>query len=147
MVVLCHKLEALDTVEMIRQFTKFSSVALFKPEEGHTTRSSLYMVATNVQPKHTDAVSAVEGWKKMWELATLGSDEQYEAHIRATEPNAKEIVAEFGADLVKLGKKVWEIQASPLAKASFTKGDARVLRSQTTRIWERGSQMESELAR
>lgn len=48
MVMLLHKLESWDAVLLLRTFSKFSSVGVYKPKHGHAKRSSFYMVAKNV---------------------------------------------------------------------------------------------------
>ncbi|OCL14162.1 hypothetical protein AOQ84DRAFT_309391, partial [Glonium stellatum] len=121
MVVLLHKLEAIDTVSLLYSFNKFSSVKLFKPKKHHAKRSSFYMVATNIQSQHCEAVLAVEGLKRQWKVATFGTDVEYEEELRAACLNAEEVLEEFGIELVRLGREVWEIQANALERAPFIK--------------------------
>ena len=64
MIVLLHKLEAPDTVSLLYTFSKFSSVKLFKHSKFHATRSSFYMIATNVQRQHQEIDIAIDTWKK-----------------------------------------------------------------------------------
>lgn len=47
-IILLHKLEAVDTVELLCQFNRFSSITLFKPAKCHAKRSSFYMIASNI---------------------------------------------------------------------------------------------------
>lgn len=49
MIVLLHKVEAMDTVELLYQLNRFSTVRLFKPATSHAKRSSFYMVASDIQ--------------------------------------------------------------------------------------------------
>ncbi|KAK5993842.1 hypothetical protein PT974_07279 [Cladobotryum mycophilum] len=121
MVMLLHKLEAWNTVDLLYTFSKFSSVQTFKSKIGHATRSSFYMVATNIQPQTLQARQAVERWKKHWKVATFGSNEECQSTFRETDVAAEQMVAEFGRDLVRLGKGIWEIQADALEKAPFIK--------------------------
>ena len=60
MVVLLHKFEGPITMEILHLFAQFSSIKLFKPPRAHAKRSSFYMVASNVQVEHPEAVKAVE---------------------------------------------------------------------------------------
>jgi len=64
MVVLLHKVEAANTVALLHMFNKFSSIKLFKPARHHAKRSSFYMIATNIQSQHCEALLAVEGWRR-----------------------------------------------------------------------------------
>ncbi|KAF2803437.1 uncharacterized protein BDZ99DRAFT_399739 [Mytilinidion resinicola] len=121
MVVLLHKVEAAYTVTLLYMFNKFSSIKLFKPARHHAKRSSFYMIATNIQSQHCEAVLAVERWKRQWKAATFGTDEEHKEELRAVCLNAEEVLGEFGSELVSLGREVWGIQARALEKAPFIK--------------------------
>ncbi|KAI8957997.1 hypothetical protein F5Y11DRAFT_56264 [Daldinia sp. FL1419] len=127
MVVLLHKLEAWDTVNCLWRFDKFSTVKLLKPQSGHAKRSSFYMVATNIQPLHPEAVRSIEVWKNAWKVATFGSDEEHQRTTRDGELDVGRLLDEFGLKLIELGRDVWKIQAGALAKAPFIQ-DARARR-------------------
>lgn len=120
MIVLLHQVEATDTVSLLYRFNKFSSVEFFKPTRHHTKRSSFYMIATNIQSQHCEAILAVEMWKKQWKVATFGTDEEYK-ELRAACLYEEEVLGEFGTELVRLGRKVWGIQAKALENAPFIK--------------------------
>jgi hypothetical protein len=62
-IILLHKREAVDTVELLCQFKRFSSVPLFKPAKFHARRSSFYMVASNIQTEHPEVITAIQSWK------------------------------------------------------------------------------------
>ncbi|KAK7404172.1 hypothetical protein QQX98_010046 [Neonectria punicea] len=124
MIVLFHKVEAWDTVTILRRFHQFASVRLFKPKSGHATRSSFYMIATGIQSQHLEVAAAVVQWKNIWRAATFGSDEEYERTLREGEPDAHELLQEFGSQLVVLGKEVWTTQADALARAPFIQSRA-----------------------
>ncbi|KAI2628638.1 hypothetical protein GGR54DRAFT_354786 [Hypoxylon sp. NC1633] len=119
MVVLLHKLERCDTASLVWKFSKFSSVRCLKPQKGHRIRSSFYMVATNIQSQHPNAVEATKTWKTTYEVATLGTDEEYEQLLRDNGEGVEEMITEFGVDLVNMGRQVWRVQADALSKASF----------------------------
>jgi len=121
MIVLFHKLEYWDTVCYVRRFARFSSVQLYKPTKGHAQRSSFYMVATDVKRQDPEAILAIEIWKAVWRAATFGTDEDFAEALRKGEPSAEEVLEEFGSELVKHGRKVWETQANALARAPFIK--------------------------
>ncbi|KAI1396123.1 FtsJ-like methyltransferase-domain-containing protein [Hypoxylon fuscum] len=119
MVVLLHKLEKYDTANLVRTFSNFSSVRLFKPKSSHTIRSSFYMVATNVQSNHPEAIRAVESWKATWKAATFRTDEEYQQVLHRDEGSVGEILQEFGQEMVSLGRDIWKVQIDGLAKAPF----------------------------
>jgi len=121
MVVLLHKFEAADTVSLLYTFNKFASIKLFKPTRHHAKRSSFYMVATNIQSQHCEAVLAVERWKRQWKVATFGTDVEYKEELRVECLHAEEVLEEFGSELVRLGREVWGIQVRALEKAPFIK--------------------------
>ncbi|KGO67646.1 hypothetical protein PITC_064090 [Penicillium italicum] len=120
-IVLLHRLESWNTVNFIWKFQKISSVRLFKPKKCHAKRSSFYMIATNIQSQHPEAVEAVKRWKRIWQIATFGSDEEYGKLISDEDPSVETLVEDFGPKLVKLGKEIWKMQADALAKAPFMK--------------------------
>jgi hypothetical protein len=62
-IILLHKREAVDTVELLCQFSRFSSVPLFKPAKCHAKRSSFYMVASDIQTEHPEVITAIQSWK------------------------------------------------------------------------------------
>ncbi|KAG7424424.1 hypothetical protein Forpi1262_v014342 [Fusarium oxysporum f. sp. raphani] len=122
MLVLFHKLESWDTACYIRKFSEFSSVRLFKPRVGHATRSSFYMVASNVQSQHPKARLAVKKWKEVWRAATFGSEEDFMEAFCDAGPSAEKLLEEFGSKLVSHGREIWPVQAQALTGASFIKG-------------------------
>ncbi|KUI53567.1 hypothetical protein VP1G_00842 [Cytospora mali] len=123
MIVLLHRFEAWDTVLLLHTFTRFSTVKTFKPRFDHAKKSSFYMVATDVQSTKAEAVAAVEGWKEDWKAATFETDDerwrQIRPEIRANVPDVDEFLDEFGPELVRMGKKIWTIQADALERAPF----------------------------
>ncbi|KAF7587647.1 hypothetical protein BBP40_006902 [Aspergillus hancockii] len=121
MVVLLHKAEAWDTVQLLYTFHKFSSVQLLKPMRYHAKRSSFYMIATEIQTHHPEAILALREWKRGWKVATFGSDEEYLRALCDWETDVEVVLREFGTELVRLGKPVWDIQAQALAQAPFVK--------------------------
>jgi hypothetical protein len=77
MMTLLHRVEILDTVELLRQFARFSCIQLYKPARAHAKRKSFYLVASNVQVEHADAMEAQEGWKRTWKIATFSGEEEF----------------------------------------------------------------------
>ncbi|KAH8197334.1 hypothetical protein TruAng_008500 [Truncatella angustata] len=121
LVVLLHKIEAWDNIELINSFTRFADVRLFKPRRKHAIRSSFYMVATKVRPRHSDALSAVDQWKRRWETATFGTDDTMKACLHVSEDSVHRILTEFGSQFIALATPVWKIQAAGLRAAPFLK--------------------------
>ncbi|KAG6358384.1 hypothetical protein INS49_014268 [Diaporthe citri] len=125
MIVLLHKLERINTIRLIRDFKKFSTVVLFKPKSGHAKRSSFYMVASAIRSADEGAVQAVREWKLEWKVATLGTEEEWREDYSVVagfgELGIEGVLEEFGPTLVKLGQKVWKTQADALKGASFMK--------------------------
>lgn len=120
MVILLHKVEAWDTVTILNRFNKFSNIKLYKPKPGHETRSSFYLIATNIQTQHPEALAAIEQWKAIWRVLTFEPEECHARVIREGEFSPEQLLDEFGSDLVELGRCVWKVQAEALAKAPFT---------------------------
>lgn len=118
MVVLLHKLDAPDTASLLHTFSRFSTIQLFKPKKAHAKRSSFYMVAQDIQNDLPQAREAIEAWKLMWKTLTFAPDEDRwkaaDGHM-----DEQELVEQFGPDLVRLGRSIWEIQAEALEKAPF----------------------------
>ncbi|KMU83915.1 hypothetical protein CIHG_01699 [Coccidioides immitis H538.4] len=102
-VALLHKIEAWDTVSLLYTFSKFSSVQVFKPQKFHAKRSSFYMVATNIQSQHDEAILAIRKWKTLWRLATFGTDEQYGNAVDESETGVEAVLEKFGLELHPFG--------------------------------------------
>ncbi|KAI9890352.1 MAG: hypothetical protein M1814_004262 [Vezdaea aestivalis] len=118
MVILLHRLEAWNNLATMFRFSKFSTVKTFKPQYSHSKRSSFYFVAKNVQSDHEEALHAMEIWKSTWRTATFGDNQDLKS-IHTADLEAKEVIQQFGQDLIKLGNPIWSIQARALAQASF----------------------------
>lgn len=124
MVVLLHRVEAPETVQLLYAFDQFAAVRLFKPAVYHAKRSSFYMVARDVRSQSHEARIAIERWKRVWRLATFETemgDEDYFEAVNEGCPSVEEILERFGPKLVRLGRNVWHIQANALAKAPWMK--------------------------
>ncbi|KAE8373882.1 hypothetical protein BDV26DRAFT_55331 [Aspergillus bertholletiae] len=121
MIILLHKLEAPDTVQLLYTFASFSSVQLFKHVRFHAKRSSFYLLATNIRSNCLEAAMAVGEWKRLWDIATFGTDETYHQARQQCSSQIHVILEEFGPTLARMGRPVWNIQANALAKAPFLK--------------------------
>lgn len=120
MIILQHKVEAMRTVRLMHQFSKFSTVRLFKPSKAHNTRSSCYMIASGIGVRQPEAIAAVEGWKKVWRRATFGTEEEFK-EVMGGNLTAQELLNEFGDQLIELGMQVWKIQRDALARKNWTR--------------------------
>ncbi|KAL4867406.1 hypothetical protein BDV12DRAFT_209888 [Aspergillus spectabilis] len=123
-ILLLHKVEAIYSVRMLYTLDKFASVRLFKPKSAHATRSSFYMIATDVRADCEDATEAVKHWKSVWKAATFETDEVYYEVMSEEGTDVEGMLKEFGPRLVELGKEVWNTQADALERAPFVKNAA-----------------------
>jgi 23S rRNA U2552 (ribose-2'-O)-methylase RlmE/FtsJ len=138
LVLVMHKPESFDTTEVIRTFTKCSIVRLFKSKTKHAITSSFYMVAMEVDTQSEEMQSAVVRWKKQWEDATFQSDGALSTCLRASEDQVREMLAEFGPQLIDLATPLWKTQAdalraSPFLKESKSTSEARSAAASTMR--------------
>ncbi|KAG8622996.1 hypothetical protein KVT40_007972 [Elsinoe batatas] len=124
MVVLLHKIEALDVMRLLHTFSQFSSIQVYKSTRHHAQRSSFYMVAKDVQPAHPVAVAAVEEWKETWRVMTFGTEEEGRAVYDAHHVGFEKLLEEFGEEFVRLAEKVWEIQADGIEGSKWYRAAA-----------------------
>ena len=118
LVLVMHKPESFDTAEVIRTFTKCSHVRLFKSKRKHTITSSFYMVATEVDTQSEEMQSAVFKWKRQWEAATFQADQEPSS---ASGDQVREMLTEFGPQLIDLATPLWKTQADALRASPFLK--------------------------
>ncbi|KAL4932148.1 uncharacterized protein BDV17DRAFT_288227 [Aspergillus undulatus] len=124
MIILGHKLEAPDSVQLLYTLNQFADVNLFKPIKSHGTRSSFYILATNVRSDSEDARMAIERWRRLWKLATFEfrmEDNEYEAAIREESLDIDRILEDFGSKYVDMGRSIWKTQADALKDAPWMK--------------------------
>jgi 23S rRNA U2552 (ribose-2'-O)-methylase RlmE/FtsJ len=119
LVLVMHKPESFDTAEIIRTFTKCSSVRLFKSKTKHAITSSFYMVAMDVDTQSEAMQSAILEWKKQWEDATFQSNGALSTCPRISEDQVREMLAEFGPQLIDLAMPLWKTQADALRASPF----------------------------
>jgi 23S rRNA U2552 (ribose-2'-O)-methylase RlmE/FtsJ len=127
MIILLHKVDAWDTVNLLFQFSSFASLQLFKPKKKHGTRSSFYLIATKINPHHPEAISAVAGWKSDWREATFAYKEDVvdvrKSRLRNNDEESQ-VLTDFGSTLVRLGDPVWAIQRDNLRNAAFIRNQS-----------------------
>jgi len=120
LIMLLHKIEAWDTVELLYMISQFSSIQVFKPKKKHAIRSSFYLIARNVQPTTAAAKLTVETWKSDWRQATFGGDDGTgAAKDTADEGYIRTVLGDFGTELIELGRPIWDTQANKLSKMPF----------------------------
>lgn len=116
LVILLHRLDYWDSVQLLHTFSGFSNIQLFKSANHHAIRSSFYLVATNVQPKSPAAAAAIETWKRAWSSATFDFRRE-----ESTTEEAAICLNAFGETLIRLGTPIWKIQLEALRGANFIK--------------------------
>ncbi|KAL4748306.1 hypothetical protein BDW72DRAFT_195930 [Aspergillus terricola var. indicus] len=124
MIVLLHRIEAPNAVQLLYAFEKFSTLRVYKHAHYHAKRSSFYMLASDVKTNSKEARELVERWKRVWRAATLdvdGDDEMFRQVLEEGAPRVEDILVEFGERLVSMGRGLWETQASALEDAPFMK--------------------------
>lgn len=122
-VMLLHKVEACDTIQLLYQFDSFSEVQLFKPIKHHEIRSSFYLIAKNVQPHAKTAQAVLKDWRKDWYHSTFGGENGTgEKDMNVDMEHMQDILDKFGGSLIEMGEPVWKLQADALAAKDFTRG-------------------------
>ena len=122
MIVLLHKMESWDNMELLYLFSRFSSVHVFKPKKKHAISSSFYLIAKDVQPHTDSAKMAVAIWKQTWWHTTFGGKAGTgDLPVPADEVYIRATLDKFGREFVELGRPVWETQASALSAMYFVK--------------------------
>ncbi|MCJ1385358.1 hypothetical protein MMC17_008480 [Xylographa soralifera] len=121
LIMLLHRLDSWDCVQLLYQFSQFAQIQLFKPQRKHALRGSFYLVAKSLQPDHQAAQLAVQQWKEAWWRGTFGGTEGTGLTKQLISPEAmRTILDEFGDKLIELARPAWQIQFEALMKQSFT---------------------------
>lgn len=119
-IILLHKADAFDTMQLLRSFSEFAKIALFKPQKAHNTRSTFYLIAKDVKPLSVPAIEAMEKWKFDWQQATFGGEKGTGvAKEPASDEEVNALLDEFGPELIKLCQHIWSIQAEALVRAEW----------------------------
>ena len=122
LIILLHKIESLDTIELLYLISQFSDVEVFKPLRKHAVRSTFYLIAKNVQPDVEPAIMAVTAWKKAWWNATFGGEQGLGARrLEIDDGYAQGIIDSFGDKFTALARPIWRIQANALKRSLFTR--------------------------
>lgn len=127
-ILLLHKPEMWNTIKLLSLFDKISEIQLLKPTVAHRTRSSFYLIATNVQSRHPEALRAVAEWRSTWKSFTfpqpmdekeVNQQQAEQMHMECKE--AMDLLTSFGHRLLELGGPIWLIQRDALKKAPWLK--------------------------
>lgn len=119
-IILLHKADAFDTMQLLRSFSGFAKIGLFKPQKGHNTRSTFYLIAKDVKPFSVAAVEAMEKWRFDWQQATFGGDKGIGIDKEpASDEEVNAVLDEFGPELIELCQHIWSIQAEALVRAQW----------------------------
>jgi hypothetical protein len=84
----------------------------------------------DVDTQSEEMQSAVVKWKQQWEDATFQSDRALSTCLRASEAQVREMLAEFGPQLIDLATPLWKIQADALRASPFLKESKKHERTQ-----------------
>ena len=130
MVIFLHKADAWPSVLLTHTLARMAeTVVLCKPQTAHKKQSSFYLVARGVRPECDAARAAVAGWKAKWGLATFGvgdgggplGEVEKEVLGSGEEEKVRDLLREFGPDLVRMVEPVFAVQAEALRTAPWMK--------------------------
>jgi hypothetical protein len=111
-------------VRLLKTFSYFSDIQLFKPSRYHTEKSSFYLVAKNVQPKKWGTIQAINTFRNSWCAATFGTDQgEVENGELVDEDDIVSVLGEFRPKFTELARPVWAIQAAALRDARWMRRD------------------------
>ncbi|KAI0999991.1 hypothetical protein K3495_g8207 [Podosphaera aphanis] len=120
LVMVLQKLDIWETIFLLYTLNKFSSVELFKSEFMCNMKSFFYVVAKKIQTRGPEINAAIEIWKKEWQVATFGTESEYNEFRRRHDHLTSDVLRDFGNKVISLAEPIWRIQSSALEK-SFTR--------------------------
>ncbi|KAI5808635.1 hypothetical protein DFH27DRAFT_522059 [Peziza echinospora] len=113
--ILLHRLEKWNTFITVYRFSKFANVRLFKPKTAFGTKSSFYLVGTNIQPENEVCKSWVEEMRQNWYTMTFGGENGFGAEVEAGAGlEVEEVLKDWGEAYVELARNIWQIQNEAL---------------------------------
>jgi 23S rRNA U2552 (ribose-2'-O)-methylase RlmE/FtsJ len=124
-VMLMHRPETWITCQSMYMLSKFSEIRPFKPRAAHKTKSSFYLIATDVKPRSIEAQDAVRRWKATWKHLTINTHGLHDVTIAELEDTelagetVEEVLRNFGAQLVNKSRTIWLEQAEALKNAPW----------------------------
>ena len=120
LIMLLHKAHKWRCVKLLKMFSHFSDIQLFKPSGYHAEKSSFYLVAKNVQPEKEDARQAINMFRSSWCATTFGTDQrEVESDELVDGDDIVSVLDEFGPKFIELARPVWAIQAAALREARW----------------------------
>jgi len=132
-IILLHKSHKWRTFALLRLFSRFSDISVFKPKKFHAEKSSFYIVAKNVRPRSLEATDATESFRRSWMRGTLpdpdaslkakdgAEDEAGEDSGDDLEEDVERMLQSFGVEFMGLMQPVWAVQAAALSTARWMK--------------------------
>lgn len=118
LIILLHKVDAWDSILLLKTFETFSKIRLYKPKKIHAARSSFYLIAKDVQPDSAQAIQAIEKWKTDWWRATFGGEAGTGLDKAESEENeVKRLLDDYGDRVMKIGTPIWSIQLQSMKTA------------------------------
>jgi len=121
MLVLLHRVEQWYTMSLLYRFSQFADINLFKPKSMHATRSSFYLIATNVRPE--EAAPWVSHLRHCWARMTFGGEEGRGIALDSGEDlEVDDVLGAFGTRLMSLGHEIWETQRDALRSSKWIRG-------------------------
>lgn len=131
-VMLMHRAETWTTCQLMYMLSKFSNIRPFKPRCAHRTKSSFYLVATEVKPDSAEAKDAVRRWKAIWKRFTLYPEGLHDITIAELEDTdiagepVEVVLRKFGAQYVNKSRTIWLEQGEALKNAPWMKKEQAV---------------------
>jgi hypothetical protein len=116
---------------LLRLFSNFSDIHVFKPKRFHAEKSSFYLIAKNIRSQSREATDAAESFRRSWMRGTFpDSSESPEDRDRAEDESGDEagdedverMLQDFGNKFVGLMQPVWMAQATALSNARWMRG-------------------------
>nr|OQO20042.1 hypothetical protein B0A51_13889 [Rachicladosporium sp. CCFEE 5018] len=92
-----HQIDQWETVKPLHQFSNFGKVMADKPTSSHQVKSSFYVVVTEVDSTHAEALKSVALWKSTWRAATLICELEATAYFAEIDLDPELVLNEFGA--------------------------------------------------
>jgi hypothetical protein len=109
-IILLHRVDSWNSIEMLQTFERFSSIQLFKPKWIWEQRSSFYLIARDVQPSHPAAIDAVKKWRDDWWQATFGGESGTGEDLKVDESDISSVITTMSTSLRDMIRPIWEIQ-------------------------------------
>ncbi|KAI9698796.1 MAG: hypothetical protein M1836_003906 [Candelina mexicana] len=109
--MLLHNIQNGDTIRLLSQFSRFCEVSVFKPTRWHTSRSSFYLIAKQIQTESEDLQMFVKTCKQAWTDATLENKV-----TEVTKEEVRILLDLFGTKVIEFGHQIWPVQQKGLEK-------------------------------